>query len=592
MRRHNREKASGGERHRDAGGAPPAPEAGAQGASPRSRWARWGSSLARALPLILLSALSGLLVFLSFPPADLGPLAFIAFVPLLVALARVPTYGSAARCGMAAAAVGYLPAFTWIASVAVPGWLAVALYVGLYLVGVSMVVRFLQRRFPAAWPLMAAFLWAGQELFRARLGPGFPWLFLGYTQYKSSGLVQLAAWGGVYSVSFVVFLVNASVAAVVIGALAGGERRKRLLTACATLAAAIGLVVACAAAGSAAKERVAMVQGPVVGVIQQNIPRFVSDIFSAEKAPGDSDRERENEIRTAALLTAGLRGTGARLAVWPESTVSVPLNLKPEQIVYKPALELLEQTVRYLSGLGKEINCYFLVGAPYYLAPKVTGSVLYGVEATPEFGNSAVFLSPDGRLLGHYDKIHLVPFGEYIPLRRALPFLQALTPIPREISAGKEEVVFSLPGAGAGHAVHFSALVCYEDVFPDLCSAFRRKGAQFLVNVTEEGWYYIPGELRQHLAMAVFRAVETRTTVVRAANTGISCFINPRGEVYAALEPLTRGQLSAPVQLSSDITPYVEHGDAFGIACLMLAIFLPPFLIALSGQGGPQAPRP
>jgi apolipoprotein N-acyltransferase len=536
--------------------------------------------------------LSGLLVFLSFPPVDLGPLAFVAFVPLLVALARVPSYGSAALCGAVAAAAAYLPAFAWIASVAIPGWLAVALYVGLYLVGVSAIVRFLQRQFGAAWPLLAAFLWAGQELFRARLGPGFPWLFIGYTQYKFSGLLQIAAWGGVYSVSFVVFLVDASVAAIIIGALCAKGRRKIVVTACVTLAAAVGLVAACGAAGSAAKERVTTVEGPVVGVIQQNIPRLVNEIYSEKKTLEDFYRERQDEVQTAALLTAGLRGTGVRLAVWPESTVSVPLNLRPEQFAYTPELPLYEQAVRLLSGLGKEMDCCFLVGAPSYVAPTVTGSVLYGVKATEEFRNSAVFLSSDGRFLGRYDKIHLVPFGEYIPLRRALPFLQALTPIPREITASKEEVVFSLPSGGAGKGVRFSALVCYEDVFPDLCANFRRKGAQFLVNVTDEGWYHIPGELRQHLAMAVFRAVETRTTVVRAANTGISCFINPRGEVYAALKPLTHGQLSAPVQLSNDMTPYVKHGDAFGIACLMLAIFLPPFLIALSGRSGVVQPKP
>lgn len=584
--------ASGGQGAQEARRPADAPEAGAQGVSPRSGRARWLSAGASPLPCILLSALSGLLVFVSFPPADLGVLAFVAFVPLLVALACTPSYGSAAACGGAAAAVAYLPGFVWIASVAVPGWLAVALYVGLYLVAVSVIVRFLQRRFGVAWPLVAAFLWVGQELFRARLGPGFPWLFVGYTQYRFSGLLQLAAWGGVYSVSFVVFLVNASTSAVLIAGLRTEGRRKRVMTACLTLVASIALAVACAAAGGAAKESVVTRQGPVVGVIQQNIPRLVKEIYSEKKTLDDSYRERQDETQAAALLTAGLRGTGVRLAVWPESTVSVPLNLNPEQIAYKPELELYEQTLRYLSGLGREMDCYFLVGAPYYLAPTVAGSVLYGVEATPEFGNSAVFLSPEGRLLGHYDKMRLVPFGEYIPLRRALPFLQALTPIPREISAGKEQTVFSLPSRGAGKAVRFSALVCYEDVFPDLCVDFRRKGAEFLVNVTEEGWYYIPGELRQHLAMAVFRAVETRTTVVRAANTGISCFISPCGEVYAALEPLTPGQLSAPVQLSSDVTPYVAHGDFFGIGCLMLAIFLPPFLIALSGRSAALESKP
>ena len=123
-------------------------------------------------------------------------------------------------------------------------------------------------------------------------------------------------------------------------------------------------------------------------------------------------------------------------------------------------------------------------------------------------------------------------------------------------------------------------------MFPDLTADFRRKGADFLVNVTDEGWYDIAGELDQHLAMAVFRAIETRTSVVRAANTGISCFIGPRGQVYAAIEPRTEGALSAPVQLCPVLTPYVRWGDAFGIACLMLTLALPALLAVAGGRKG------
>jgi apolipoprotein N-acyltransferase len=544
--------------------------------------------LSRAVLWLLYAALSGLLLFLSFPPADLWPLSYVAFVPLLAAVEGSGSYRVAVCCSVVAAAAAYLPSFAWVASVAVSGWLALALYVGLYLIVAAPVILFFQKRFAGVWPLLAALLWVGLELCRARLQPGFPWLLLGYTQYRFAGLLQLAAVGGVYAVSFVVFLANASLAALVGGVLrAGSGSRRPLLIGLAWVAVSALLLGTCTIAGRAARERVVLTEGPVVGVAQQNIPRLVAAVYGGG---GDFLAERQAEVQLCAQLTATLRRSGVRLVVWPETTVSVPLDRAPR---YPAEKALQQQALGYLRGLGQNMGCYFLVGAPSTVSETVTGSVLYGLGATSEDLNSAVMLDPEGRVVGRYDKMRLVPFGEYIPMRETFPFLQALTPIPREISRGKEEVVFSLPLREGNDVVRFGALVCYEDVFPELCVALRRKGAHFLVNIAEEGWYYIPGERGQHLAMAVFRAVETRTTVVRAANTGISCFISPRGEVYAALEPLTEGALSAPLQLSGADTLYVRYGDAFAIICLMLAILLPSVLVALAepAQEAPSSRR-
>ncbi|MHC4481095.1 MAG: apolipoprotein N-acyltransferase [Planctomycetota bacterium] len=540
--------------------------AGPPGAAARRR------SLLRPALYLALSALGGLLLSVSFPPADVGPVAFVALTPLLVAVGRVRSYGRAALCGAVAAVAAYLPAFRWLCSVATPGWLGLTLYVGLYLVAVALVVRLLQRRLPAAWPLAAAALWVGLELFRARLGPGFPWLFLGYTQYRFGGLLQMAAWGGVYAVSFVVFLTGASLAGVVLRPRPGGF----------LLLLAAGLLVAGSAArGNALAARVPVRDGPLVGIVQQNIPRLVEDIFDPAKTEQDHYAEREAEVQLCAQLTARLRGQGVRLVCWPESTVAVPLDIPAQLFAVRPQRALQEQALGYVRQLGRDMDCYFLIGAPSYVSRQVARNLLYGVRATEQFGNSAAFLSPQGQFIDRYDKIRLVPFGEYIPLRQWLPFLQAFTPIPREITPGAEEVVFHLPLREEQGGVRFGALVCYEDVFSDLCASFRRAGVDFFVNVTDEGWYYVPGELRQHLAMAVFRAVETRTTMVRAANTGISCFIGPRGEVYAGLEPLSEGALAAPIRICERLTPYVRYGDAFAVLCLMLAIALPPLLLVL-----------
>jgi apolipoprotein N-acyltransferase len=541
----------------------------------------------RALPHAFLAGVGGALLFLSFPPPDVGWLAFIAFVPLLVAVGRAPGPVGAALCGALAGAVAYLPSFAWVASVAVPGWLGLAAYVALYVVAAGVGAWFLQRSFPAAWPVPAAALWTALEVTRAHLGPGFPWLFLGYTQYRSTALVQLAAWGGVYAVGFLVFFVNGAVAAVVLGFLRGRAERRRLWRPAAVLAVAGCMVAVCAVLGERWREAVPTWEGPVVGAVQQNIPRLVSEIYGAD-APADPAREIVDEVQLCAQLTARLRGRGVRLAVWPESTFRIPIYRTPGAFLVLGEQHLLDRMMAYVQAVGRDMDCHLLIGAPSLLYRDLAVSAIYGVSATEQFANGVAFLDPAGSLLGHYDKIRLVPFGEYIPLVDDFPFLALLTPIGRGITAGKETTVFRLPAQGGGGSVRFGALVCYEDVFPDLCAAFRRKGAQCLINVTDEGWYYVPGELRQHLAMAVFRAVETRTCVVRAANTGISCFISPLGEVYAELKPLTRDALAAPLVLSDAVTPYVRWGDTFAVSCLVLVLGV-PLLVATLRRGGRAA---
>jgi apolipoprotein N-acyltransferase len=543
--------------------------------------------LLRAASGLVAAALSGLLIFASFPPVDLWPLAFVAFVPLLLSLGHARSYAWAAAYGAVAAVFAYLPAFAWVASVAVPGWFGLALYLGFYLVVAALAIRFAQRCLGACWPLTAAMVWTALELVRGCLGPGFPWLFLGYTQYRFAALRQLAAFGGVYLVSFIVFLAGAGVAAAILD-IPGGPSRWPSRRHLAMLVVSLLVLLGAVAFGDAVMARVTVEDGPVVGVVQQNIPRLVPEIYAQPQTEQEEIdqiagmyREMADEVQRAAQLTAALRGKDVELVVWPETTVQIPMNVAPELLI-PPGRGVAEGALACLEALGADMDTHFLVGAPTYY-PRDVGYVQdlrYGTEVS-DCGNSAVMLSPEGRFLDRYDKMRLVPFGEYVPLRDVFPFLEKLTPIGREITPGKARVVFRLPRRNEAEDVCFSALICYEDVFADLTRSFRREGAQFMVNLTDEGWYYIRGELEQHLAMAVFRAVETRTTVVRAANTGISCFIDPRGEIYAALPPHAEGALSAPVRLCDDIPPYVLYGDWFASGCLVLAIALPPLLIVL-----------
>ena len=318
-------------------------------------------SAARLWPWVLLSAVSGLLVYLSFPPADVGPLAFVAFVPLLLAVGRVRSYGGAALCGAVAGAVACVPAFAWVKSVAMLGWLGVALYVTFYFVAAALLFRHLQSSLRTFWPLAAAAAWVALEVFRAHLGPGFLWLFVGYTQYRFLPLAQASALGGVYAVSFIVLLVNCALAGLFIA-------RLRLAGRLVVLAIALLVLGGATLAGRSVMDRLPVRDGPVVGVIQQNVPRLVAEIFS-EKSTDQIYAEMAAEMRKAAGLTETLAGRNVRLVLWPETTVQFALNISPEIFTNKRDQDLALNTLAQLKSLGRLLDAHMLVGAPTRSGP-------------------------------------------------------------------------------------------------------------------------------------------------------------------------------------------------------------------------------
>ena len=601
-----------------------APAMGARGGGgvPAAQGMRCGlaSRLSGMLPWLGLSCGSGALLYLAFPPADLWPLSYVALAPLFFAAHRAASWKGAAGCGLAAGLVAYLPGLFWLSSVTVGGWIGLALYVSAYLAAAAVLARLVRARFPRAWPLLAATGWVGLELMRARFATGFPYLLYGYSQYRFGALIQLSALTGVYGLSFLLVLFNAALAAAAL-ALAGGRSGEkpappgRLLRLPVLVAL---LICVCALLGSAVARRLLVRTGPVVGVVQQNIPRLVSELIPppeiiqaieqlqelrerlgpvryAGTAPKAYRRLQaydeevyariRSEIESVAELSETLEGRHVRLLVWPETTVGVPLNIAPELNPDPLSREVQLFALQTIRRLGRSMDCHLLVGAPSRGLPSdgYVEQMRYGT-AVKNFANSALLFTPEGEFARRYDKMHLVPFGEYIPLRETFPFLQKFTPMTRELTPGTEAVIFELPPGRGGEGLRFGALICYEDVVPSLVREFRRRGAQLLLNITDEGWYRPAGELEQHLAMAVFRAVETRTTVVRAANTGISCFIGPRGDVYATLQKQVNGRLrarnvkgalSAPVRLCDALTPYVRFGDVFAWACVLLTVAVP-----------------
>ncbi|MEF8787877.1 MAG: apolipoprotein N-acyltransferase, partial [Planctomycetota bacterium] len=524
---------------------------------------------------LLLGIAGGLLYFLSFPAPDLWPLAWVALVPFFIGAALSPGLKWAGLAGLCGGLAAHVPASSWISSVTPAGWLALSLYLSVFWALAGAAIFWFWRRAPGAWFLGAAAVWGAQEFLRAVVPPGFPWLFLGYTQWKLLPLVQLSTLTGVYGLSFLVALVNASLAHLFLYPRTTDSRR--LVRRLAPLAACLVAVGGIYAWGMTARRASTYSEGPVVGVVQQNIPRYVEDYTTQSEE--QFYREIREEVEKAEELSLTLPGS-VQLVVWPETTVQAPLNIDPRLINNAGQRKVVRRAMQAVRKVGGKYGCPVLVGARGWF-PRSRGYVRnVNRTAVDVFGNSAILFSPEGRFLERYDKMELVPFGEYVPLESLLSWL---TPFSTSLTPGKKAVLFRTRDE---HDTRFGALICYEDVFPGLVRGMVRDGADYLVNITEEGWYHIPGEMDQHVAMAVFRAVENRTTVVRAGNTGISCFIGPSGEIYAQVEKRTPGGMTrkwvegtaaAPVRLSEQKTFYTAWGDVFAWLTLAFSAGLAAF---------------
>jgi apolipoprotein N-acyltransferase len=499
------------------------------------------------------AVLSGALLVVCFPLADFGSLAFVALVPLLLAL-QGSTPRDAARRGFLCGAVFFSGLLYWLVHVMTHyGGLPVVVGIGFLLLLVGWLALFfggfaacqaalLLRRGPMAF-LFAPVLFVAFEIARGRLLTGFPWGLIGYTQWRRPGLVQLTAWGGIYALSFLVVLVNAAIALFLAP---GGVRRRRIGAAAAALlvAAGAGFLGKRALAGVAHGDGVPL----TVAAIQANVPQEMKWL-----------RGREQEI-VSGLLTqsAAAAAQGARLVVWPES--SSPLALAYGDDPHAPATP----PARDRQGFEQVVS--WVRQARVTL---LTGSVAYRrVDGRLRAYNSAFVIGPDGVPAASYDKVHLVPFGEYVPLQRLLFFVDRMV---------QGAVAEFLPGerfdplpTAEGHAGTF---ICYEAIFPELVRRVARH-ADFLVNITNDAWFGKSAAPYQHLAMAAVRAAENRRWMVRAANTGISAIIDPAGRVRRRTPLEVETILLGSVAPRSDTTLYARTGDRLAWACVILTAVL------------------
>jgi apolipoprotein N-acyltransferase len=492
--------------------------------------------------LYLTGALFVLSYALGTPGYDVPGLPFVCLAPFLSLALSAPSVRQAAWRGWIAGTAGSVPLYYWIAyTIAVQGKLGWALgalaaflvsaYVGAYFSVAAAGARHMESRFGERGLWLFPFVWTAVEMARSHLFSGFPWMLLGYTLAGSATLRQAADLAGVQGLSFLLALSGVSIY------LAGRRLSDRFQPNAAIplipgIAAILFLVLygradSAAPAGSAARApevKVAIAQGRIDQSVKWD--------------PG-------NQMATLEIygeLTRTARGEGAQVVVWPETAAP---------FIYGWEVELSRRLEAIAASGG---------------IPIILGALWYDPAGGGKFYNSVFQLDARGVVLGRYDKRHLVPFGEYIPLRSVLFFLSKLTAGAEDFSTGTGPALFQVFGQPV------AASICYEALFPVLIREGVRGGATWLVNVTNDAWFGDTVAPHQHLAMARMRCVEFRRPMVRAANSGISAIIDADGGVAASLGLFRRGILIAAVQPVTGETVYAKTGEIFGISCSILTL--------------------
>jgi apolipoprotein N-acyltransferase len=268
-------------------------------------------------------------------------------------------------------------------------------------------------------------------------------------------------------------------------------------------------------------------------------------------------------------LSKQIFGEEIDLLVWPETMVPGLLNIDPALTGRK----IDERSQELVKSLAIQAKSNLLMG----------GTAIGLAEDGQRFYNSAFFYNKEGKFIRRYDKIHLVPFGEYTPLKSIFPFLARLVPYEVGLSSGRERTIFELDTV-RGNKYRFGVVICYEDTVAPLVREFKKGGADFILNITNDGWFRDSAELDMHLTIMVFRAVENRVGMVRAANTGISSFVSPVGEIYAEFSKDNKRREIEGVLISKIIlqekggnTWYTSCGDVFAIFCTAVSIIISGF---------------
>ncbi|MCS6977365.1 MAG: apolipoprotein N-acyltransferase [Gemmatales bacterium] len=518
--------------------------------------------------------LGGGLTYLGFFPANLGFVGWFCLVPLVYLVARPNARGVYLGTILGGLLFG-LAAVHWVrfaAPTMILAWIGLALLLTTHFLLFVALSRWLVHS--ARWPLLLAapITWTLLEYARAHIDIGFAWYLLGHTQHDYLPVIQIADLFGAYGLSFLLMLANVALYQGIVWVLhrawpewsagrlgilpPGGGQVRLSLTVCFVLvAASLGY-------GAWRLSQDEFEAGPVVALVQGNVPQEIRN----DPSQGALQNTHFEELGEQA------KQSEADLIVFPETSFTFEWLFPPETDsveLTELGKELLETSQRFAATKPKAWNASLLLG--------INSLIVRGEEFRPF--NSAILLSREGVVLGTYHKCCRVPFGEYLPFRETLPFIKVLSPYDFDygIDPGWELTLFELPGP---KAYRFAVLICYEDSVPHLARQFMRKSPDspphFFLNISNDGWFRCSEEHEQHLVAARFRAVETRRSLARAVNMGISAVIDGNGKIVALPGPSLRESKGFAAVLTSSIpidrrfSLYAWWGDVLPMACGIL----------------------
>src|SRR4030065_2858331 len=495
---------------------------------------------------ILLTISSAILLTLAFPKYDRWIPAWAGLIPLFFVVSRNNRKRVFLWCWFSGSLFFFLT-INWITQImtqfgGMPSWLSfmvlllLSVYLGLYTGLFGYLSKFMSDKTSIPRPVAAPVLWVSLEFLKAHLLSGFPWASLGYSQYKFLHIIQIADITGVYGVSFLIVAVNAVLFGIF---LLRSEKvlSNRLRIISISSITFLFVLSLCYGYYRLSKDYDSNDNELNIAVIQGNIPQHLKWNRSFQRKTIDTYKRLTNEAA----------GHGSDLVVWPET--AAPFFFQENSQYREEVLDI-----------AADGNTYLLFGNPSY---KLTDD-----DIKPQMLNSAYLISPYRDNMSRYDKIHLVPFGEYAPFSNILFFCEQLASGTGDFSAGRDHIVMELP------EMKFGVVICYEVIFPELVRKFILNGAHFLVTITNDAWFGKTSAPYQHFTMAVFRSVENRIYFARSANTGISGFISPKGEILQASPIFEESLLIRNIFPSDTKTFYTKHGDMFAYGAILMTCIM------------------
>jgi len=492
---------------------------------------------------IFLALLSGLLLTGAFPKIGIDWLAWFALVPLLFSVKGYSPKNSF-RLGLLTGFIHYLTLIYWLSYTMrtyghLDWFLCIAIlilfsvYLSFYIAIFSLALTRLCAK-PLVCVIMIPVFWVSLEYIRSVLLSGFPWELIGYSQYKNLHVIQISDIFGVYGVSFLIAMINGAIFLVLLYVTQTewqGLRVPKLQ--------AVGLLLICGfifclvwfygqGRINSIDERAAVSPSVSVSIVQGNIDQAL------KWNPAFQIGTIEKYLRLS--LSARPQPD---LVVWPETAAPFYFLRNPK---------LTEMVIEGIRHTGTD----FLIGSPSYI-PRGNNIGYY---------NSVYLIRPDGKIQGKYDKVHLVPFGEYVPFKNWFPFIGKIVEAVGDFQSGPKGNTIQWKNYKLG------VQICYEIIFPDLSRAMVKNNAALLVNVTNDAWYGQSSAPYQHFSMSVFRAVENRRALIRSANTGISGFVDPAGRIVVTTPLFQEKVITHTMPVIQATTFYTRFGDVLAIACI------------------------